>query len=191
MQILIGIILLIIRFNLRSSKKWLDAQSEQRTTLRVFSTYLSLADLKCDEHFCLITVEIPHDFNSDVKPKLKVYKGTTLISEQNLPGIPSSVQTLYVDENEPKIPGNFIFCLKSYNNYLLFIFFLLFCFVSFVKVIAVAIDSFVYFYKNMKPYFKYTFPSLVVDPLEKEIWKRVILLILSAPKKTNIELQNA
>lgn len=40
-------------------------------------------------------------------------------------------------------------------------------------VIAVAIGPAVYFYKNVKPYFKYTFPSLPVDPLEKEIWKKV------------------
>lgn len=40
-------------------------------------------------------------------------------------------------------------------------------------VIAVAIGSAVYFYKNLKPFFKYTFPSLTIDPLEKEIWKKV------------------
>lgn len=41
-------------------------------------------------------------------------------------------------------------------------------------VIAVSIGPAVYFYKNVKPYFKYTFPSLPVDPLEKEIWKKVV-----------------
>lgn len=76
-------------------------------TLRVFPMYLSLADSRNDDYFRLITVEIPHEFGSDVKPKLKVYKGTALISEQNLPGIPSSVQTLYVDDHEPRIPGKF------------------------------------------------------------------------------------
>lgn len=40
-------------------------------------------------------------------------------------------------------------------------------------MIAVAIGPAVYFYKNMKPFFKYTFPSLKIDPLEKEIWRKV------------------
>lgn len=70
------------------------------------------------------------------KSKLKAYKGTTLISvselilltcyflnnwifeqleiqnknsipkEQSLPGIPSAVESFYVDEHEPRIPGN-------------------------------------------------------------------------------------
>lgn len=68
-------------------------------------SFLSLVDIKNDDYFNLITVEIPQTFDTDEKPKLKVYKGTTLVSEQNLPGIPSNVQTLYVDENQPRIPG--------------------------------------------------------------------------------------
>lgn len=39
------------------------------------------------------------------KAKLKAYKGTTLISEQTLPGIPAAVESFYVDEHFPKIPG--------------------------------------------------------------------------------------
>lgn len=93
----------------RTSKKWLDAQSEQNTTLRALPSYLQLVDLKSDDYFRLVTVEIPQSLTSDVKPKLKVYKGTTLISEQNLPGIPSSVRALYVDDREPRIPGLHIF----------------------------------------------------------------------------------
>lgn len=29
------------------------------------------------------------------------------------------------------------------------------------------------FYRNMKPYFKYTVPSLLIEPLEVEIWKKL------------------
>lgn len=89
----------------RTSKKWLDAQSEQNTILRTFPAYLTLVDLKNDDYFKLVIVEIPQNFRSDEKPKLKVYKGTTLISEQTLPGIPSSLKSFYVDDNDPKLPG--------------------------------------------------------------------------------------
>lgn len=59
---------------------------------------------------------------------------------------------------------------------------------TFYAVIAIAIGPAVYFYKNMKPFFKYTFPSLKIDPLEKEIWRKVQLhLIFNQLKHTNSE----
>lgn len=91
----------------RTSKKWLDAQSEQNTILRTFPAYLTLVDLRNDDYFKLVIVEIPQSFKSDEKPKLKVYKGTTLVSEQTLPGIPSSLKSFYVDDNDPKLPGKY------------------------------------------------------------------------------------
>lgn len=63
-------------------------------------------DLKNDDYFKLVIVEIPQSIKSSDKPKLKVYKGTTLVSEQNLPGIPSSLKSLYVDDKDPKVPGS-------------------------------------------------------------------------------------
>lgn len=97
---------------IRTSKKWLDAQSEQNTILRTFPAYLTLVDLKNDDYFKLVIVEIPQSFKTDEKPKLKVFKGTTLVSEQSLPGIPSSLKSFYVDDNDPKLPG--MFYIKFY-----------------------------------------------------------------------------
>lgn len=99
---------LYTKSKLRTSKKWLDAQSEPNTIHRTFPAYLALVDLKNDDYFKLVTVEIPQSIHSDQKPKLKVYKGTTLISEQNLPGIPSSLKSLFVDDTDYRIPGNTI-----------------------------------------------------------------------------------
>lgn len=152
----------------RTSKKWLDAQSEQNTILRTFPAYLTLVDLKSDDYFKLVTVEIPQTFQSDEKPKLKVYKGTTLVSEQNLPGIPSSLKSLYVDDNDHKIPGKWRREVSTVHVILKFKLSNETC-----VVIAVAIGPSVLFYKNMKPYFKFTFPTLRIDPLEKEVWRKV------------------
>lgn len=57
-----------------------------------------------DNYYKLIAAEITA---ADIraKSKLKVYKGTTLISEQGLPGIPSAVASFYIDNNVPKVPG--------------------------------------------------------------------------------------
>lgn len=73
--------------------------------LRTLPAYLSLVDLKNDNYYKLVTAEIAPVFTADMKSKLKVYKGTTLISEQNLPGIPSAIQSFYVDDSEARIPG--------------------------------------------------------------------------------------
>jgi Bardet-Biedl syndrome 1 protein len=51
-----------------------------------------------------------------------------------------------------------------------------------ISVIAVSVGSSVLFYRNMKPYFKYTVPSLMIEPLEEEIWKK-----LSVERQSNYE----
>ncbi|KAJ6640773.1 Bardet-Biedl syndrome 1 protein like [Pseudolycoriella hygida] len=127
---------------MRTSKKWLDAQSEHKTTLRALPSCLTLCDLKHDGYHQLVAAEFPMEIQG--KSKLKAYKGTTLISEQSLPGIPTAVESFYVDEHFPKIP-----------------------------VIAVAIGSSVLFYRNMKPYYKYTLPSLPINPIENDVWQKL------------------
>jgi hypothetical protein len=71
---------------------------------------MSVCDLKNDDYYKLIAAEIP--FSLDTKPRLRVYKGTQIVNEQGLPGIPSSVQSLYIAESQPKMPS--IFLLRFY-----------------------------------------------------------------------------
>lgn len=98
--------------------------------------------MKNDSYFKLIAAEIPTGF--EFKSKLRVYKGTTLISEQGLPGIPCAVESFYIEENEPRIP-----------------------------VVAIAIGSSVLFYRNMKPYYKYSLPQMEIEALEYEVWRKL------------------
>lgn len=42
-----------------------------------------------------------------------------------------------------------------------------------IPVIAVAIAESVLFYRNLKPYFKYTVPALDADELELELWRKL------------------
>ena len=39
-----------------------------------------------------------------------------------------------------------------------------------IPAIAVASASHIYIYKNLRPYFKFTLPTLDILPAEKEIW---------------------
>ena len=39
-----------------------------------------------------------------------------------------------------------------------------------IPAIAVASGAHIYIYKNMRPYFKFTLPSLEIHATEKELW---------------------
>lgn len=65
--------------------------------------------------------------------KLKMYCGTELTFDTPLLNMPTSVCTFYMDNTEPRTPA-----------------------------VAVASGSFIYIYRNLRPYFKFTLPSLQV-----------------------------
>ena len=66
---------------------------------------MTVCDLKNDGYFKLIVGEIPLILDSKKPPRLRVYKGNQVVSEQGLPGIPSAVISFYIDENDPKMPS--------------------------------------------------------------------------------------
>lgn len=86
-----------------SKAKWLDTQIEGQINVHTIPSCLSLCDLKSDNYYKLIVANVPLDLTA--KPKLKVFKGTSQVAEQGLPGIPSAIQTIYIDEQEPRTPG--------------------------------------------------------------------------------------
>lgn len=88
----------------KATEKWLDAQCDGTAALHTLPACMSLCDLKNDNYYQLVIVDVPL-FDFDAKPKLKVYKGTNLTSEQNLPGIPAAVESFYISEQEPRIPS--------------------------------------------------------------------------------------
>ena len=77
----------------------------------------------------------------DFNMKLRVYKGTQQVTENTIIDLPTGVVTFHMDTTEPRIPA-----------------------------IAVASASHIYIYKNLRPYFKFTLPTLDIHQLEKDIW---------------------
>ena len=73
-----------------------------------------------------------------------------MISETPLLEIPTAVCTFYIDTTEPHTPGEGVsFCGVLIGAVM-------------VTAVAVASGSFIYIFKNMRPYFKFSLPSLEV-----------------------------
>lgn len=121
--------------------KWLTAHIDPLATLYTFTSCMTLADLNGDGDHKLIIADLG---TGQYDMKLKVYKGTSLVSENTLLDLPTAVTTFFMDSVEPRVPA-----------------------------IAVASGACVYVYKNLKPYYKYTLPSLDVNETERDIWDHV------------------
>lgn len=144
---------------------WLhvDFGDEPPPVLSTLSSCLTLSDVQCDDYVRLVAADISLDDDDEPSAKLKVFRGLKLKQEQPLPGIPTAIESLYIDESESKTPGkqdNGV-CKDSNVNSFYF------------PVIAVAIAESVLFYRHLKPYFKYTVPALDADELEQELWRKM------------------
>ncbi|XP_028424017.1 LOW QUALITY PROTEIN: Bardet-Biedl syndrome 1 protein homolog [Perca flavescens] len=122
--------------------KWLDAHYDPVANLFTFSSCVALADLSGDGERRLVAGDLgppgglgPH--------KLKVYRGTALMSESALLDLPSGLAAFFMDLHEPRVPA-----------------------------VAVASGPCVYVYKNLRPYFKFTLPGLEVNALEQDLWQQ-------------------
>ena len=76
--------------------------------------------------------------------KLRVYRGTTQQSEHALVDVPSGIVAFHMDTLDPQTPA-----------------------------ITVASGSYLYIYKNLKPFYKFCLPALEVNQTEREAWNQV------------------
>uniref|UniRef100_A0A8C9SA07 BBSome complex member BBS1 n=1 Tax=Scleropages formosus TaxID=113540 RepID=A0A8C9SA07_SCLFO len=114
-----------------SCTRWLDAHYDPVANLYTFSSCIGNGD-------SLVVGDLG---TGACNIKLKVYKGTSLVSENTLLDLPTGLVSFHMDQHEPRTPA-----------------------------IAVASGPFIYVYKNLRPYFKFTLPPLEVNPLEQEVW---------------------
>ncbi|XP_041469808.1 Bardet-Biedl syndrome 1 protein-like [Lytechinus variegatus] len=120
--------------------KWLDAHNDPVASLYTFSSCMAFSDISGDGEAKLVIADLG---TGTFDMKLKVYKGTTLISENAIIDLPTGVCTFYMDNNEPRVPA-----------------------------IGVASGPYLYVYKNLRPYFKFTLPPLDVNPVEQDLWNQ-------------------
>ncbi|XP_050689408.1 Bardet-Biedl syndrome 1 protein homolog [Eriocheir sinensis] len=122
------------------SDRWLTAHHDPLAALYTFSSCMALADLHGDGEAKLVIADLG---TGAYNMKLKVYKGTNLMSENTLIDLPTGVITFHMDTTEPRVPA-----------------------------VAVASGSYIYIYKNLRPYFKFTLPTLEVNPTEFDAWSQ-------------------
>ncbi|KAG7280084.1 hypothetical protein CRUP_018040 [Coryphaenoides rupestris] len=121
--------------NADGGSKWLDAHYDPVAGLYTFSPCMDLADLHGDGDHKLVIGDLG---TGSANMKLKVYRGTALMSDNTLLDLPTGLVSFLMDLHEPRIPA-----------------------------IAVASGPFIYVYKNLRPYFKFTLPSLEINALEQ------------------------
>lgn len=81
---------------------------------------------------------------ADAERKLKVYRNTSLISENVLLNTPVSVCVTYSDVAKPRIPS-----------------------------VCVAAGPHVFIYRRLRPYYKFTVPPVPLGNIESGIWKQL------------------
>ena len=105
----------------RAKKIWLHAWHDPVAGLKSFTSCVRLADLSGDGESKLLV--------AGTDKRLKIYKGTTLLSENMLLAAPVSVCVFYPDAK--KAPS-----------------------------VGVAAGPFVFIYRNLRPYYKFSLPML-------------------------------
>lgn len=90
-----------------SASNWLhvDIGDETPQRLSTLSSCITLSDVQCDGYVRLLAADISFENDEEPSAKLKVFRGLKLKQEQTLPGIPTAIESLYIDETEPKTPG--------------------------------------------------------------------------------------
>lgn len=123
---------------------WLEAHYDPVAGLNTLSCCIDLAELCSDGDSCLVVADLgSYSSGSGSGMKLKVFRGTSLLSESFLLDLPSGLVSFFMDLNEPRVPA-----------------------------LAVASGPCLYVYKNLRPYFKFTLPGLDPNPLEQEVWQQ-------------------
>ena len=112
---------------------WLHAWHDPVASIRAHSSCVRLADLNGESSHVLLV--------ADLDKKMKVYKGTSVISEHQLLDQPVALCVFYTDNSVPRAPA-----------------------------IGVAAGSYVFIFRHLRPYFKFNLPPIEIDQQDMDIW---------------------
>ena len=106
-------------------------------SVHAYSSCIDTADLAGDGEWRLVV--------AGADRRVKVWAGTSLVSEVDLPEPPVALRAFYGDADTPNRR----------------------------PFLAVAAGAHVYIYRNLRPYYKFTLPELPVAPRETDVWRAV------------------
>ncbi|KAL7995513.1 putative bardet-Biedl syndrome 1 protein [Plasmopara halstedii] len=89
---------------------------------------------------------------ADGDQRLKMFKGSSLHGEQAILGVPSSLSYFYSDNSRPRIPA-----------------------------IAVASGPYIFIYRNFRPHYRFTVPSVEIDAQETKLWESLAKCTIEVP----------
>ncbi|KAG8470997.1 hypothetical protein KFE25_009418 [Diacronema lutheri] len=115
---------------------WLHAWRDPVANLKAFSPCMRLVDLNGDGDYKLIV--------ADAERRLKVYRNTSLISENVLLDTPVSMCVTYTETSKPRVPS-----------------------------VAVASGPHVFIYRRLRPYYKFSVPPTPLAQAEANVWTKL------------------
>jgi Bardet-Biedl syndrome 1 protein len=118
-----------------AASEWLHAWRDSVADTRAYAQHIALADVRRDGDTQLVV--------ADLKKKLKLFRGTSLVNEMVLMARPVALQVLYMDDNRQRLV---------------------------MVSIAVGIDDAVFIYRNLRPYRVFRLPLRRISEGETEVW---------------------
>jgi len=112
---------------------WLHAFHDPLADIKAFSSCIASVDVSGKGEYELLV--------ADESRRLKVFAGTSLVSEHALLDQPSAMACFYTDLKKPQTPS-----------------------------VAVAAGPYIFIYRNLRPYYKFVLPPVDIATLESEVW---------------------
>jgi Bardet-Biedl syndrome 1 protein len=134
---------------------WLHAWHDPVSNIQAHSSCVRLVDLNGDSSNILLV--------ADNDKKMKVYKGTSIVSEHQLLEMPVSMCVFYTsrDSNGAADKGGAA--------------------MPRTPAIGIAGGSYVFIYRHLRPYFKFTLPSVPIDPQDESVWVEMTSSAVDVP----------
>ena len=113
---------------------WLNSWQDHLAQIKAFSSCVELSDVNGDGDYKLLV--------ADAQRRLKVFSGTSLVTETPIMSVPSAIVSFYMDyDDEVRRPN-----------------------------VAVSSGPFIFVYKNLRPFYKFTMPPVELPTVDVDTW---------------------
>lgn len=126
--------------NVPEDSQWLHVHHDPVAGINALTSGLALTDLTDSGDSRLLIAHLGNGVDASTR-MLKVYRGGTVVSNSPLKEMPTGIVAFYMTGELKRVPA-----------------------------VAVASGASVFVYKNLKPFFKFTLPTMDIDSKESDAW---------------------